>query len=381
MILPSELVRARRRKGQITPIYAGEDTLSLCRTLISVFESNVGGRRVVLKEALDHCEDLGYNYKLVRGLSAVLEDRSAFQAQAAVNPSEARMTVFDAAGGSVIATDGMRTKIMVKVASRLGISIDDLENSLYADLWDEHVLSEFEASEPMALLKEYNFALTSTILTKARRIELNYEGSDRVLEDLANALGVCKNQMRGDLSIMTIETRPSKRGKHADRMERILTILLSHDGWRLEANVVQPSSGKTYTLSLSKEKDGRIVAPGERSRKLEGKQPEVEGKRLDDVLLIEELAAHLGVTETDAKRMATAEGRYIDISGVLVTKRKLEEIRGALANTPDMSLSNVVEVLKKLGCRRPLQILEALGYSVDWTADRDQSKVHKIRKR
>lgn len=380
MILPSELVRVRRRKGQITPLYAGEDTLSLCRTLVSVFESNIGKRRGELKEALDHCEDMGYNYKLVRGLSAVLEDRSVFRAQAAVNPSEVRMTVFDAAGGSVIATDGMRTKIMVKVASRLSVSVDDLENSLYADLWDEHVLSEFEASEPMALLKEYNFALTSTILTQARRIELNYEGSDRVLEDLANALGICKNQMREDLSILTIETRPSNRGKHADMIERLLATLLSHDGWRLKADVVQPSSGKAYTLTLSKEKDGRIMASRDR-KKLEAKQREVEGEHFEDVMLIEELAAHLGVTESEARRRMQAEGRYVDIGGVMVTKGKLEEIRGALANTSDMSLPNIVETFKKLGCRRPLQVLEALGYSVDWAADRDQSKVHKIGKR
>jgi predicted nuclease of restriction endonuclease-like RecB superfamily len=380
VILPSELVRVRRRKGQITPLYAGEDTLSLCRTLVSVFESNIGKRRGELKEALDHCEDMGYNYKLVRGLSAVLEDRSVFRAQAAVNPSEVRMTVFDAAGGSVIATDGMRTKIMVKVASRLSVSVDDLENSLYADLWDEHVLSEFEASEPMALLKEYNFALTSTILTQARRIELNYEGSDRVLEDLANALGICKNQMREDLSILTIETRPSNRGKHADMIERLLATLLSHDGWRLKADVVQPSSGKAYTLTLSKEKDGRIMASRDR-KKLEAKQREVEGEHFEDVMLIEELAAHLGVTESEARRRMQAEGRYVDIGGVMVTKGKLEEIRGALANTSDMSLPNIVETFKKLGCRRPLQVLEALGYSVDWAADRDQSKVHKIGKR
>ena len=58
MILPSEVVRVRRRKGVIKPVYASEAEESLAKTIVSVFEEHVGRTRGELKEALGDCEML-----------------------------------------------------------------------------------------------------------------------------------------------------------------------------------------------------------------------------------------------------------------------------------------------------------------------------------
>lgn len=93
-MLPQNLLRSRRSRGTIRPLYAKDDKLGLSKTLISVFEAHVDRKRGELRAALSRCEELGYDYKLVRGMSAVLEDSSIFQTRASIDPAEARRVRF-----------------------------------------------------------------------------------------------------------------------------------------------------------------------------------------------------------------------------------------------------------------------------------------------
>ena len=72
MMLPLDLIRARRRKGVIKPIYL-EGKTGLLETLIAVYNDHVDQKRGALSTALNDCEQLGYDYKLVRGLVSVLD--------------------------------------------------------------------------------------------------------------------------------------------------------------------------------------------------------------------------------------------------------------------------------------------------------------------
>ncbi len=117
----------------------------------------------------------------MRGLASILEEYCTFQARALVDPEEARRVVFEEAGKEPITTDDQRFWTLMRAAERLGVSPKNLEESLYADLWEEQTLAAFKAPEPLELLRSYNFSLTLTLLAQARRIEARFRGKDEGL--------------------------------------------------------------------------------------------------------------------------------------------------------------------------------------------------------
>lgn len=381
MILPPELLRLRRRRGKIRPLYASEDKLGLARTLISVFESHIDKKRAELREALSRCEELGYTYKLVRGLAAVLEDRCIFQTLASVEPAKARRAVFDEAENRVVATGEERRRVLAAAAFRLGVSLEDLDRSLYADLWDEQVLVDFDAPAPQELLREYNFAMTLALLTQAHRIEMTYKGRDEALEELGEALGRCHIHEAGVASKLTVERRPSKRVRQATAtLEALISGLMLRERWSVAAEIRH--SRKPYIFELSKNADGKLVTPRGLKRRLTARastRAKPTSSYLGEIIIVDDIASKFGITEVEVKRRLELSGsRYVDLSGVFITPKKLRELEKALEAAQDMRLSTVFGILQRLGCRRPLPVLEALGYAVEWAGDRDQSRVYRL---
>jgi len=376
LILPSELLRVRRSKGRVIFLYAGDDKTSLAKTLISTFKESVGKKYGNLLEALDRCEDLGYNYRLVRGLSTILTERCAFQTRAIMSPIEARRVVFEEVGSKVIATAKERSRILSKVSSRIGLRPEDLDANLYADLADEQILSEFRDPEPMELLREYNFSATLAMIVRAKRIELRCRGK---LEEPSKSLGrgVIKSE-RGEFTL-NLEMNSMKRaGQQQAELERLIASLLLQEEWSISAEL--PSGKKSYLFELSKRKNGSLVSPKSLRKKMSSQGSSIvhKEKTLGDIILLEELASSLGVTESEARARLAVKGSYINLGDVFISASKMREIEETLRDVHEMKLSDVIHKLRKLGCRRPLQVLEALGYSVDWTENRDDSRIRKL---
>jgi predicted nuclease of restriction endonuclease-like RecB superfamily len=382
LMLPPDLIRVRRRKGVIRPTYASDEHLSLAKTLVLIHEENIGGTRGELIDALSGCEELGFDYKLVRGLSAVLlEEHCVFQSRAVVSPMDARSSLFEEAAGVIVATDEDRKRVLTTVAFRMGVSAGDLEKSLYADLYDEQELTEFKAIQPTGLLKKYNFALTLSLLAHAKRLELTYRVKDEEIEELCKKLGKCSVSRNGSTKVIA-EWKPTSRiGYKASLLEDLLSRQLSKGGWELAAEVVYPiGSGKTYRFEISYKLEGKLLKPGKRVQGLVAKaQPKHEplARPKGEIIDVQETALRLGITETDLKKMYE---EFVDLGGILITREKLGEVKRALENAADMRLEAVQQVLKNLGCRNPIPVLEALGYAVEWAKDRGESRVYRFKR-
>jgi hypothetical protein len=384
-MLPPELLRVRRRSGRIRLQLARDEALSLAKTLISVYEEHIGLTRGELREALGACEELGFDYKLVRGLSAVLEERCEFMSRASVDPVKARKAVFEEAGGRVVATEEERNRVLSTVAFRLGLSVHELDRSLYADLDDEQELAEFFAVESTDLLKGYNLASTVALLAHAGCIELTYRRRDEGLVENGEKLGSCDVSASGSLSKMVVKWKPTNLIMYkAVNLEAFLDRILSHSWWRLTADVWFPSKAKkSYVFEVTHEDVGEVM----------GSLPPVE-RRVADVLIlpehlpgihgeivdVTEEALRLGVTEAEVIRRLEGNG-LVDLGGVLISQEKLDEAEEALRNARDMRLGALMVVLRGVGARNPVSLLEALGFSIDWAPDRKQSVVYRLKKK
>jgi len=95
---------------------------------------------------------------------------------------------------------------------------------------------------------------------------------------------------------------------------------------------------------------------------------------------VAEEALRLGVTEAEVMRRLEGRG-LVDIGGVLISRGKLDEVEEALRDARDMRLGALIAVLRRVGARNPVSLLEAMGYSIDWAPDRKQSVVYRLRKK
>lgn len=393
MILVSEHIRVKRRKGVMTPIYASEEELGLAKTLVSVHRDSVERPRRELGEAVSGCEELGYDYRLVRGLASLLEEKCVFESRAVIRPLRARRVVFGEAGRIVVATAEERNRLMANAAFRIGVSTLELEQSIYADLDDEQILAGFVEPEPLDLLKEYNFALAVALVAHGKRLEVSYKGRDEGLVDAMGRLGESRVSSSGGVSRLVVEWRPGNRsGYRGALIEDVLSKLLQQKGWALSVAVVYPLRlGRAYRLEIKGSVEGMMMSVGPQkeedlipdvrraSRVAPRTAPRSKARLSGGVVLVDDVARRMGLTESEVREMYRGEG-LLDLGGVLISREKRDEVLEALEGASDMRFDSVRRLLRSLGVKQTVPVLEALGYEIDWNRDRGESLVYRLKR-
>jgi hypothetical protein len=365
MILPHELIRVRRTKAALTLLFADSEKLSLAKTLIAVYHENRDKRRGELMEGLASCEELGYDFKLVRGLSAVLDSRCIFGTRSFVPPVKARTMLFEEAARRPSMFEKDRVEVLVKVAERLNVSPTDLDESMYADLLEEQHLLDFKEPTPDELLQFYNFGLTAVVLAYSVHIAVGYTGKAELLEKAAAALG----EPDVHVGSISVDMKPVKQvGVRDAKVEVLLARLIELKNWSLHTDVAYPPRySETRPLELTQRLNGGMLKaePVEEEMVIEIKAP-VKKRSFGDLIVIDDVTHRLGLTDKEFLRKVEAEKvKYVRLPGVLVTPEKLEALRAGLEEVGGDDLAEYKTYLKGQGCKNPIPVLEALGYVVE----------------
>lgn len=379
MNLPFEHIRMFRRSGVIKPAFIREP-LGILDTLIAVFKDHVDKKRGPLNETLSDCEHLGYDFRMVRGIASVLESRSVFQSRSSIPPIEARRQVFTEAASTVVATKDERNAVLETVAQCNGISVDELDDSLYADLDDEQYLVDFRDISPEELMKLYNYANMIALLAYSLRLEIIYRGSDEYLEHQMKRLG--KASIKGSNRIKAeIELRPTRRlSQRASKIDEIMRRVIEKPGWSLRANIKYPQRYKTVCVFEINNKDGGdliAVDQEENETIIEIGLPKKKESKYGEIVVLDDEARRRGVITAQIKKEIKEEGtKYRDLGGVLVTPEKHEELKNGLAKLE--TLDEVRRFFKEQGVGDFMAVLEAYGYQVGWLKPRGNSKIYRL---
>lgn len=183
-MLPSNLLIARKYGDTIRPVYAriDERSLDVAERLIQTYKEHVGEKKAHLQRIVDRLENMGHDYRFIRGLSTLLERRCEFRCKTAVDPIQARRRVFQlVAERGVPTTDEDRQEILEEVARMLGVTAEQLEQSLYGDLEDEQILYGFNPPRAEKLVKQYNLSLTQTLLFRSTEMEFTASGNWQII--------------------------------------------------------------------------------------------------------------------------------------------------------------------------------------------------------
>lgn len=258
-MLPLELLRVRTRTGQIKPVYAdlNKENLDLAGTLLKLFQSHLGKHKGDLTDKVSACEMAGFDYRLVRGLSIILERLCVFQLEAVVDPPLARRMIFEEANRrGLIITSEMRNQVFHAVAKQLNVADEKLEEAFQADLESELVMKQFIPINPTELLKRYNLSLTQTLLFRSTFVEIKVsEHWKEILREIKfhglmysaeKSNNVFKITVDGPLSLFKLTQR------YGTSMAKVLPAVVEAQTWEIDASVLRASQfGKRiYELTL-----------------------------------------------------------------------------------------------------------------------------------
>lgn len=252
-MIPLELVKVRVARGRIRPFFMGSEEEPVAIEVIEAFKSCVGRKRAELEERLRVLEEI-YDYRRVRGLAAILERRSTF-ASPAEDAFRLRRAAFMEAGrrGGVY-TEEERREALRAVAEREGLTVEELECLLWADLDEEKLLESFRPISAEELIREYNLSLLQSVLLRGVELEFHLERGWREALWHAKRLGLMYEAYVRDEGPVIRVYGPASLLKLTERygssLAKLIPRIIKHGGWRIRARVAWGARGARRLLEL-----------------------------------------------------------------------------------------------------------------------------------
>jgi hypothetical protein len=303
-MLPTELLRVRisSKANQIRPVfyaYEKDNEPSLPSKIIKMFEEMAEKElsRANVDENLSKLEAKYTDYKLVRGICHLLEQRCEYVSPSKIfsdsrnNNTSAiylRKKIFEESSRiGYPVTEDERKHILQKVASKNGLTIDEMQVAMWNDLDKNKYLKNFDSLSPLQLVAWYNISILQTLLLNCVKLEFSVYGGfnwKKILRKIKQ-LGLMyflyhesnfesesndntKNQDvvlngKNDKRVICTVDGPLSIVRLTDRygmaMAKLIPLIILTEMWSIDATILRKSiSGikKTYRFQLShKDKD------------------------------------------------------------------------------------------------------------------------------
>lgn len=286
-MLPSDLLRARISRGKITPLFcaaaSGSGTDYDLAGRVVTFFANAQKDRQCKGGLLQNIGSLEseHDYKLVRGLSALLERRCVFE-RSNVSPSAAtpmliRRKLFEESARRGLALSELqRQDIIRQTATQMHVLPDDVESIMWSDRDENLVLARFDSISAKDLIFWYNLSLFQTLLFRCARLEFYVEGGVYWKQVLRNVkkYGLMYtleyhpgSGPDGDDSIKCVLEGPLSLFRMTDRygtsMAKLLPSIVRTPVWRITGSIVKKTDDgqKIYSFELSSKGTSEFLRP------------------------------------------------------------------------------------------------------------------------
>jgi uncharacterized protein len=180
-MLPTDLLSYRQNGEQIIPkrLKVESKNIQLAKEIIVCFQEFINKTQGELERKLSDLEGDATDYRTKRGLAYII--KSAFCTFEIVSPLEPQMLrerVFALSAKSVPSPQQAQvtlTKIADELTKELAREVvtEQVKDGLYADLFENRILTAFDEPNPEALLHRYNLSQVQGIFYKASQLVLN----------------------------------------------------------------------------------------------------------------------------------------------------------------------------------------------------------------
>ena len=264
-MLPSDLLLVWKRKGEILPRYAKPSSSNdeAANFLIAAYREHIGEKKKVLKALVAELEDKGYEYRFVRALSLLLDRKSTFVCHSKVDPVDLRRKIFQATEQfGLPTTSEKRQRIIEIVASKMSLSIEEVEAYFYSDLDSELVLEKFSAPSASELLGEYNLSLTQTLLFDATELSFTASGNWQNLFHAIKKFGLIYEVYKENGLWVKIDG-PASLFKLTRRygvgIAKLLPVIVANSEWIVKAKVLWRFTNEICDFKIESQKNSALL--------------------------------------------------------------------------------------------------------------------------
>ncbi|WP_253736587.1 DUF790 family protein [Halohasta salina] len=257
-MLTKDLLRVSRRGGRYRPEFIGCEVRPLAARLIGTYREHVDEPRRAVDEAVEAIEREAEDFKLVRGLAALLDREASFETVAPLPPERTRRRVFEAAETVGVATSDEREEALINAADGLAVGVDAVEDSLYADRDCNQRLTAFESRwDPDDLIEQYNLSLSQTALFDATEVAVTSD-DPRGLVAAIKRLGLMyeidrEERADGDDERTVVVTGPDRLFRRTRRygtaFARLLRSVATSGEWELRATIDDRGTERELVLT------------------------------------------------------------------------------------------------------------------------------------
>ena len=269
-MLPSDLLRYRRRGGSIYPRYLRQDQRHWAATVLETLTAHRNKTRGELMQALRALEGDSPDYRVVRGLAHLALQASEFGLPLSEPEPEAlRHEVFTLAAQHGYG-ERQRDQVLHELAGQYQLEPALIQAQLYADLPERHLLSAVTDSTPEELADRYDLAQAQGLLYSALNMQViahrNVPGEYRRLFHRLKFHGLLY-AVEGNLDDgyqIYIDGPASlfkQTRKYGINMACFLPALLQISRWEMRAELAQQDRKLEFTLDSDSPLRSHAPAP------------------------------------------------------------------------------------------------------------------------
>jgi uncharacterized protein len=176
-VLTPDLVRARRRRGELQLVELGKERAGaeqLSHALLALARDHVGRTRGELAQAMADVGAGSRQRKVFLGLTKLVEDACEFAVDSPIDPPRLRSEVFLAAASERQRLEPgarfERDRVLERVAGERTSSVEQVERALYADLRASHILLKGPRIDAPVLVSRYERAQRQAVLLRSVKL-------------------------------------------------------------------------------------------------------------------------------------------------------------------------------------------------------------------
>jgi predicted nuclease of restriction endonuclease-like RecB superfamily len=256
-MLTKELLEVRKYRPNINPVYREIDEYrDVTAQVIEAYQPD--RTRGDIEEAVSDLETHD-TFKLVRGLSKLLDRRSTFERDAPVSPTRLRAAAFQR---GYVTNTAEREAVLQELADAFDLTREEVESGLWSDREENEILVEAADVAPTDLLKQYNLSLTQTLLFDALELEFTASENFQRIFGLIKYLGLMYT-VDEDLTVTV--TGPAallkKTRKYGTTLAKLVPSIMRADEWELSAQVETEVSNERRVYEFSLDSDQADLFP------------------------------------------------------------------------------------------------------------------------
>lgn len=240
-MFPSQLMMIRKSKtGIARSILLDETSSDYARSVMEVFNDSIGSTYGEIEEKIRDLELRSQNPKIVRGIFTVVSRDCSFFSYSKIPPNVIREKIFSDPETPAISPE-TRENLLMKIADDLGISVDEIEKSIYGDLDSEKTLEKVPETGSERIIKKFNLEQVETALMRASSIDLKMGQPDPAILRFLGRIGLLFSLTReGEVTHLKISGPLSTVGKterYGPLFALFLRRLLMLEDWEAEAEL------------------------------------------------------------------------------------------------------------------------------------------------